>query len=298
MINLLKILRFIISHPLNKDRKIQAILSFFRWQIGSKLIGGKVVVKWINDARLLLAKGEISLTGNLYSGLMEFEEMLFLLHYLKSEDDFFDIGANVGSYTVLASSVKGCSAHAFEPVPETFHRLIDQVKLNRVETLVDLRNCGVGASTSELEFTTSHNCTNRVNTDPNNTNVVKIPVIALDDEFIPTRNTLVKIDVEGFEMHVLDGGSNFFLNPNVSVLIIETNGSGLIYGSSDSDIDETLRKHGFRSVRYDPFTRTLRETDSFNQGLNTIYVKDIALAAARCRLAEEVQLHTASGIHI
>lgn len=298
MINFLKILRFIVSQPLTKDRKVRTILSFLRWQIGAKLIGGKVVVNWINDARLVLGKGESGLTGNLYCGLMEFEDMSFLLHYLHSEDEFFDIGANAGVYTVLASSVKGCATHAFEPVPQTFERLIDQIKLNRAEALVDLRNCGVGASNDTLEFTTTYDCTNRVNTDPNNTNVVEIPVIALDDEFDPAANTVVKIDVEGFEKYVLEGGSNFFLNPNVAVLIIELNGSGLLYGGSDSDIDRTIREYGFRSVRYDPFNRALRETGSFDEGGNTIYVKDIELAASRCRLAEEVQLHTAGGTHI
>ena len=41
-------------------------------------------------------------TGNVYCGLHDFAEMSFMLHLLRAGDLFADIGANVGSYTVLA----------------------------------------------------------------------------------------------------------------------------------------------------------------------------------------------------
>ena len=46
--------------------------------------------------RVVVKKGQAGMTGNLYSGLLEFEEMMFVIHYLRTEDIFFDIGANVG----------------------------------------------------------------------------------------------------------------------------------------------------------------------------------------------------------
>jgi hypothetical protein len=57
------------------------------------------------------------LTGNLYAGLHEFSEMGFLLHLLRQNDLFVDVGANLGSYTVLASAVCQARNIAFEPVP-------------------------------------------------------------------------------------------------------------------------------------------------------------------------------------
>lgn len=125
--------------------------------------------------------------------------MAFLLHSLRADDEFFDIGANIGIYTVLPSSVRGCVTHAFDSVPTTFERLSDQVKANRIDTLVDARDCGVGASNGVLEFTNSLDYPNRVNTDPNNRDITRVPVIALDAEFTPTTTIAVKIDVEGFE---------------------------------------------------------------------------------------------------
>ena len=59
-------------------------------------------------------------TGNIYTGLHEFEDMMFLLHLLRPGDIFVDAGANIGSYTVLASAVVGAKSISFEPVPPLF----------------------------------------------------------------------------------------------------------------------------------------------------------------------------------
>ena len=42
-------------------------------------------------------KGMTGASGNIYFGLHEFEEMGFLLHFLREEDLFIDIGAYIGS---------------------------------------------------------------------------------------------------------------------------------------------------------------------------------------------------------
>ena len=47
------------------------------------------------------AAGMTGATGNVYCGLHEFEDMALVLHALRPRDLFVDVGANVGSYTVL-----------------------------------------------------------------------------------------------------------------------------------------------------------------------------------------------------
>ena len=51
-------------------------------------------------------------TQNIYCGLQEFEEMAFLLHFLRKDDLPLDIGANIGSYTILAASSVGARTMA------------------------------------------------------------------------------------------------------------------------------------------------------------------------------------------
>ena len=98
--NIIKLLRFITSHPLNKSNKADAIMRFIKWQINTRLNPHPVVYPYTEKAKLIIEKGMTGATGNLYCGLHEFEDMSFLLHFLREEDLFIDIGANVGSYTV------------------------------------------------------------------------------------------------------------------------------------------------------------------------------------------------------
>jgi FkbM family methyltransferase len=295
---IISILDFIVDHPLNKNRRISAIVNFLSWQVASRLVGGKRTVDWVNDAKFITRKGETGLTGNQYCGLMEYEDMAFLLHYLRDTDEFYDIGANVGAYTILASAVRGCKSYTFEPLPDTFGRLVDQIKINKMDKLVDAYNKGVGATKDVLEFTNTLNCMNRVNTDPDNKNVTKVEVTTLDADFSPKSNSLVKIDVEGYESFVVAGGKKFFASPYIAALIVELNGSGEQFGIADTEIDNTIRAFGFSPIRYDPMSRSVLAADKFNSGGNTIYVKDIKAVTSRCSTADKVTVHTVGKIKI
>ena len=294
--SLINILVFLVTHPLNKGRKVKALIQFLRWQIGARLLNSQSVVHWVNETKFIAKKGETGVTGNIYCGLMEFEDMSFLLHFLRSSDEFFDIGANVGAYTILASGVVGAKTICFEPVPDTFDRLMDQININRVTNLVHANNKGVGDKSGILEFTNEFDCMNRVNTDPHNKNTTNVEVVTLDKLYSPSTSSLVKIDVEGYESFVLGGGELFFANTNVEAVIIELNGSGEKFGADDQVLDATLRRCGYESVNYDPFSREVVVSSSFNRGGNTIYVRDIDKVKARCASAETVVIHTVNGI--
>ncbi len=75
-----------------------AVIRYIKWQVGSRLVPGDVIYQWINNSKVVARNGETGITGNIYCGLHEFPDMAFLLHVLREEDLFVDIGANVGSY--------------------------------------------------------------------------------------------------------------------------------------------------------------------------------------------------------
>ena len=126
-------LNHLINHPLNKHARLSAVKRFLKWQIGSRILPGPAVIPWLNDSSFIASNGETGLTGNIYCGLHEFEDMAFIIHCLRKEDLFFDIGANVGSYTILAGAVCGAEVVSFEPVPSTFARLRHNIKINDLE---------------------------------------------------------------------------------------------------------------------------------------------------------------------
>ena len=74
----------------------------------------------------------------------EFADMAFVLHFLRPGDLFADVGANVGSYTILAPGVVGCRTVAFEPDPVTAAALERNIALNRISERVETRKAAVG----------------------------------------------------------------------------------------------------------------------------------------------------------
>ena len=107
---LISIARFIIDHPLSQGRILANLGRFACWQIGARLARGPVATRFVNSAQLLASPGMTGATGNVYVGLHEFTDMSFVLHFLRPNDLFVDVGANIGSYTILATAAVGADA--------------------------------------------------------------------------------------------------------------------------------------------------------------------------------------------
>jgi FkbM family methyltransferase len=263
LISFLMTIQFILRHPLNKRRKVQALLVFLKWQIGSRLVSGDVIHHWVNGSKFIVRSGETGLTQNIYCGLQEFSDMAYLLHVLRAEDLFIDIGANSGSYTILACAVKGARGHCFEPIPSTFQRLMDNIRLNNLSDRVKPYNIGLADKEDELLFTASLDTTNHmvaVNELVNNP--IKVKVLPLDKVLAGESPSLIKIDVEGLETLVISGMNCILGNVSLHSVIMELNGSGRQYGFDDDDIIKTMRGFGFQMYRYEPFKRVLQPVSS------------------------------------
>ena len=118
LVQVRQIARFLCNHPLTRDHRAAGFARLFRWQVESRL-RREVIVPWVGGVRLAARRGMTGATGNIYAGLHEFADMAFTLHFLRPDDLFLDVGANIGSYTLLASGVCKARTIAFEPDPET-----------------------------------------------------------------------------------------------------------------------------------------------------------------------------------
>ena len=297
--NLWSILNFICKHPLHKNRRLAAVVNFVRWQVGMRLIDKKVVVPWVEDAKILSGLGEFGLTGNIYCGFMEYEDMLFLLHVLRPEHIFVDVGANVGAYTILASKVVGSKSVAFEPLPETAARLKDQVQINRIEHLVDVRNIGVGEQEGELYFTNNSDTVNKVSLSGAAENTTRVRVGVLDRELPLDGEYFLKVDVEGFESQVIRGAEKILASGHVLAMIVELNGRGVEFGHTNEEVHQKILSYGLVPVCYEPFGRRVTRLDGYNQNEgNTLYVKSVEQVQALVSLAPRRTVHTANSIRL
>ena len=281
--------RIIYHHPLTRTKRVAAFKRWLRWQFGSRISIGNTVVAFVDETRLLVAPGMTGATGNIYCGLHECHDMGFVLHFLREADLFLDVGANIGSYTILASGAVGAETISFEPVPSTFQRLTDNIYLNRLVSQVTLLNVAVGSVEGELEMMADRDTINRVVSGEVYTGTkIKVPVVTLDKILKGRIPKLIKIDVEGFESLVIQGAENTLKNANLEAIIMELNGSGGAYDFNEDKLHEKILMLGFKKCSYDALTRELQlgENINFYTG-NSLYVRNLETVQALLSSAKQ-----------
>ena len=153
----------------------------------------------------------------------EQQDLEILRDLLKPGQSFVDCGANIGIWTLVAASAVGeeGKVYAFEPNPYTFEKLDKNISLGTWESRVKLFDAAVGSRNINLPFQCdrSHNVSS-IST-PSEASIT-VPVVTLDSILKDTRIDGIKIDVEGFELEVLQGAETI-LKTCQPWLIVEFN---------------------------------------------------------------------------
>lgn len=157
---------------------------------------------------------------------MEIKLTKFFIKNFKQNDIFYDVGANWGFYTYL--SLEFCKeVHLFEPLPQLFENL-KQNLLNEKKCF--LNNCALsnynGFSKLYVGKDYSAISTLREEVFQKSKELFKDEILVKTitlDEYIKTHNppTFIKLDVEGVEDLVIEGGMNLLtkFSPIVAVEI-------------------------------------------------------------------------------
>jgi hypothetical protein len=139
-------LRFVANHPVNRGRKFRAVTEYGFIQVAARMIPGEICVEFPNNTRLLISPRMKGAAHFILPGLCEFEEMAFTMHFLRPDELFADVGANVGAFSVLAGSVAGARVKAFEPSADTFKILERNLRLNGLQDRAKAIHAAVGKS--------------------------------------------------------------------------------------------------------------------------------------------------------
>ena len=268
-------LPWIWHHPLGKRHRLDAYQRYIYWQARCRLTAKPFTMRWVNGTRFLLEPGMKGATGNFYCGLHEWPDMAFVLHLLRPEDTFADIGANVGSYTVLAAGAVGCQCQTFEPVPSSFQRLERQVLANSLEHRVTIHQAAVGAEAGEVHFSIDRDAMNQVVGSDYPGELMTVPMIAIDDLKTLRDACCWKLDVEGHEAAVLAGAAYTLAEAPPATILCEDRSPA---------VQNIFQRAGFQACAYDPFTRELRPDPMAGSG-NQLWVHDLAWTQGRLQSA-------------
>jgi FkbM family methyltransferase len=280
--SLINIAHLFSAHPLTRNAPLKAWVRFVSWQIKSRL-KEEVIVPWIAGQYLAVRRGMTGATGNIYVGLHEFVDMMFVLHFLRDGDLFIDIGANIGSYAVLASGVCRATTWAFEPDPSTVRKLKRNIAVNNLDALVTVYECALGANEGEVPLTVGRDTGNRV-VDVRNKDVQIVAQQRLDALMgVASRPVMMaKIDVEGYEEEVIRGAKALLANDQLKVIDLEW---------PASSIREVLSSHNFIKAYYDPFSRRLeREPVNAVSSQNSLFVRDWEFISSRLIAADKIKI--------
>jgi FkbM family methyltransferase len=202
-----------------------------------------------------------------------------------------DIGANVGSYTLLSSGICQARSISIEPSLAAIRLLRDNILLNNMHGRVTIINNAAGAVEDILIFSKNEDTTNHVLGKDESINALfeKVDVIPIDSLTVDDEPVLIKIDVEGYETEVLKGMKSTLKRKSLKGIIIELNGMGDRYGFSEEDIHQLLLANGFRPYLYNPFKRELCDTVSYGD-FNTIYCRDMDFVNKRIKTGPKFKI--------
>jgi len=268
---------FFRSHPLTQRAPSRAWARFLVWQLRSRF-QSEVIVPWIAGTRLAARRGMTGATGNIYVGLHEFADMMLPLHFLRPGDLFLDVGANIGSYSVLASGVCGARSWAFEPHPQTAKYLQRNIEINDLAALVTVHQCALGRRRGTVSFTTDQDTTNQVTS---RSTGLTVPMESLDNLTATESPAMIKMDVEGGEEEAISGAQGCLSKSSLKLVEIET---------LTPRMREIFAQSGFEEFHYEPFARRLEAGPSPRPGANAVFARDLDFVRARLNEARPVSV--------
>jgi len=191
----------------------------------------QVLARLANGMKILVVANDVVGQAICYSGFFEPESIPLYQRVLTERKVFLDVGAHVGQFTLLASNLVGPRGRvvSFEPDPLTFRLLRKSIALNKLTNVVAVR-----AALADVNAVLSFHLSQARNIGANS---LRPPAQGLDarssvpvecwrmDDFLQRNNIpkpdLVKIDVEGAELLVLDGARETLSGPDQPILIVE-----------------------------------------------------------------------------
>lgn len=149
--------------------------------------------------------------------------------YLRPGEVLYDIGANVGAYTLVAAVAKpGLRVVSFEPGPANFASLCANVELNDVSDRVITVPLALGDRPRSAQLDRDGGVPGTaprvVDWNPSEDATVSVLVDRLDDvvpRFDLPAPDHVKLDVEGAELEVLAGGERLLASGGVRSVMVE-----------------------------------------------------------------------------
>jgi FkbM family methyltransferase len=249
------VLRFVWRHPANSGQRVRAVLRAIGYQAQVRLLGRRVMARLGERSLLWVDAHRTAASKVIYANPPDLPEMLVWRRALRDGGLFVDVGANVGSYAILAAEL-GAEVIAVEPAADTFGLLSENIALNGYQ--VRAVQAAAGSHCGTARFTSGLDAGNRLAVDGS----AVTELITVDSLVGDRRVRGMKVDVEGFEIDVLHGAARALAERRIGLIQLEWNeASWPAVGTDRRPVAELLAGHGYRLYRPDADGRLVEVAD-------------------------------------
>jgi len=203
-------------------------------------------------------------------GYKQFEYTSIFVKLIKKVDSFFDIGANIGYYSLLAANEnKDIKIVGFEPATGPLHFFNENVRINNFEN-IKIESIALSHKDGNIEFYEiknkkykylEHNLAGESNAGSNTKGrhfiVNKVKTCTLDNYVEMNKIVgidLIKMDTEGTENLILEKAS-FVLAEMKPIIICET-----LFNTIEMELEKIMKSFGYEF--YNHTENGLQKTDS------------------------------------
>ena len=217
-------LTYLFNNPYNKKYPLFALKRFIEWKIIKFLKLSNYKKKVWGNKLVYLQHDSFQSMWLMYNWMVDWEEFNLIKRFVTKNNLCIDVGANMGYYTIWFSKFSK-NIYSFEPDLLNYDRLQENLKINSLQNSVKTFDVAVAEKDGSLFFTKNLDIRNHILLN-NNHEGVKILCRRLDSILLENKITgisYLKIDVEGFELDVLKGLGDYFINYKVDIIQIEIN---------------------------------------------------------------------------
>ena len=189
------------------------------------------------------------------TGLFQWDETQLLRQILRGGMTFLDVGAYVGYFTLVGSSLVGPSGHvhSFEPDSFAYGYLVRNIEANSSANVTAVNKAVSDVAGQAVLSRDPSGPESFIGNAPEGAGGYTVETVTLDSQFEALgwpRVDVVKMNIEGSEMAALKGMRELSArNPNLR-LIVEFNPKAMARaGTRNDDFTATLKSLGFREGR-------------------------------------------------
>ncbi len=224
----LRFARSVVSHiwndPSNEGQRAKRVAMGLAWQLYKRSVGLPVVIRLDNGYRFIAEPRAGNSSGAIYTRVYESRYTTWLRSHVLPGGSLCDVGANSGLFALQLADLfeRGI---CFEPAPDTFQLLTDNLGLNHLDQFRCVRAaCSSSAGTARLVAVGAFGCASGLE----DTGVVgdrtyEVATVRIDDALAELDGiTLLKIDTEGHDPEVLEGARAVLARSPRTVLMVES----------------------------------------------------------------------------